>query len=109
MSQDATVDVLVQSDGSFEIPCVHPSPSYGLCVVWRGERSCTNVSGPDARGLRISRRIRGVRASDFEWKQRRRRKPLGWKHLHTLAELAPNVEALPPHLLLTIDASQTEG
>ena len=41
-------------------------------------------------------RVRGVRASDFEWKQPRRRKPLVWRHLHTLAGLAPNVEALTP-------------
>jgi hypothetical protein len=54
MSDDATVDVAVASDGSFSLPCVYPSATYRLCVRVGTVERCENVRGPDARSLELS-------------------------------------------------------
>jgi hypothetical protein len=54
MSDDATVDVVAAADGSFEIPCIYPAPSYGICVVSQGARACASAAGPQAIGLELT-------------------------------------------------------
>ena len=60
MSDDGTIEQIVEADGSFLIQCIYPSSSYGLCLESNGRRACTEVSGPKAHGLLIRASSPGV-------------------------------------------------